>query len=54
MRFGIRADSYQFFLPLLLVFFVGIIVGMERNIISVLAKEEFGIASFISHQTSGG
>lgn len=45
MRFGIRADSYQFFLHLLLVFFVGIVVGMERNIISVLAKEEFGIAS---------
>lgn len=45
MKFGIRANLGQFSLQLLLVFFVGITVGMERNVIPVLAKEEFAIAS---------
>jgi MFS family permease len=29
-----------------LVFFVGITVGLERNIVPILGKEEFGVASF--------
>ena len=45
MKFGIKANIGQFSLLLLLVFFVGVTVGMERNIIPILAKEEFAIAS---------
>jgi MFS family permease len=42
---GIRANLYQFLTQLLLVFFVGIIIGLERNIIPLIASEEFGIGS---------
>jgi MFS family permease len=43
---GIKVNASQFFLQVLLVFFVGMTVGLERNIVPVLAKEEFGVGSF--------
>jgi MFS family permease len=43
---GIRANLSQFVLQILLVFFVGATVGLERNIVPILAREEFGITSF--------
>jgi MFS family permease len=45
-RVGIRANLSQFALQVLLVFFVGITVGLERNIVPILARDEFGITSF--------
>lgn len=42
---GIKANASQFFLQVFLVLFVGMTAGLERNIVPVLAKEEFG-ASF--------
>lgn len=46
LKVGIKANLVQFLLQLLLVFFVGITLGLERNIIPILGKEEFGVASF--------
>jgi MFS family permease len=46
VRVGIRANRVQFILQLFLVFFVGITVGLERNIVPILGKEEFGVTSF--------
>ena len=45
LRLGIRANLGQFLVQTLLVFFVGITVGLERNIVPVMASEEFSIAS---------
>ena len=45
VRLGIGANLGQFLVQTLLVFFVGMTVGMERNVIPVLAEEEFAIAS---------
>ena len=42
---GIRPNLGQFFVQILFVFFVGITVGLERNVIPVLAEDEFAIAS---------
>ena len=42
---GIRANLGQFLVQTLLVFFVGMTVGLERNVVPVLAEEEFAIAS---------
>ena len=44
-RLGILPNLGQFLVLTLLVFFVGITVGMERNVVPVLAEEEFAIAS---------
>ena len=44
-RFGIMPNLGQFMVQTLLVFFVGITVGLERNVVPVLAEEEFAIAS---------
>ena len=44
-RLGILPNLGQFTVQTLLVFFVGITVGLERNVIPVLAKDEFAIAS---------
>src|SRR3990170_4204233 len=44
-RLGIRANLGQFVVQTVLVFFVGITVGLERNVVPVLAKEEFAIVS---------
>ncbi len=46
LRVGIKGNLDQFILQILLVFFVGITVGLERNIVPILGKEEFGVASF--------
>src|SRR3990172_5508347 len=43
---GIRPNLGQVFLQVLQVFFVGITVGLERNIVPILAKEEFHVGSF--------
>ena len=42
---GIRANLPQFSVQTLLVFFVGITVGLERSVVPVLAEDEFAIAS---------
>ena len=44
-RLGIRANLDQFLLQTLLVFFVSITVGLERNVVPLLAEEEFAVAS---------
>lgn len=44
-KLGIMANLGQFAVQTLLVFFVGITIGLERNIVPVLAKEEYAIAS---------
>jgi len=44
-RLGIMPNLGQFLVQMLLVFFVGITVGLERNVLPVLAQEEFAIAS---------
>ena len=45
LKLGILPNLSQFLIQSLLVFFVGMTVGLERNVVPVLAKEEFGIAS---------
>lgn len=44
-RLGILPNLNQFLIQTLLVFFVGMTVGLERNVVPVLAEEEFAIAS---------
>ena len=44
-QFGIQPNLGQFLVQTLLVFFVGMTVGLERNVVPVLAEEEFAIAS---------
>jgi len=44
-RLGILPNLGQFLVQTFLVFFVGITVGLERNVVPVLAKDEFAIAS---------
>src|SRR5574337_508034 len=43
---GIKANLGQFSLQVLQVFFVGVTAGVERNIVPILAKEEFHVGSF--------
>ena len=45
LQLGIPANLGQFLVQTLLVFFVGMTVGLERNVIPVLAEDEFAIAS---------
>jgi MFS family permease len=42
---GLRANSQQFALLVVVNAFVGAMVGMERSILPLLAEQEFGIAS---------
>ena len=44
-QLGILPNLGQFLVQTLLVFFVGMTVGLERNVVPVLAEEEFAIAS---------
>jgi MFS family permease len=44
-KLGILPNLGQFLVQTLLVFFVGITIGLERNVVPVLAREEFAIAS---------
>ena len=45
LQLGIRANLGQFLVQTLLVFFVGITIGLERNVVPVLAEQEFAVAS---------
>ena len=45
LRLGILPNLNQFLVQTLLVFFVGMTVGLERNVVPLLAEEEFAIAS---------
>ena len=40
---GIRQNLGQFNQQLLQVFFVGLTIGLQRNVVPVLAEEEFGV-----------
>ena len=40
---GIRVNIDQFLQQLIQVFFVGLTIGLERNVIPVLAEQEFGL-----------
>lgn len=42
-KLGIRQNLDQFLQQLLQVFFVGLTIGLERNVIPVLAETEFGL-----------
>ena len=42
---GIRENLGQFLQQLLQVFFVGLTIGMQRNVVPVLAESEFGVAA---------
>lgn len=41
---GIRANLGQFLFQMLQVFFVGLTIGLQRNVVPALAEEEFGLA----------
>jgi len=45
IQFGIMANLGQFVVLTLLVFFVGMTVGLERTVVPLLAEEEFAVAS---------
>ena len=45
LRLGILPKFGQFLVQILLVFFVGMTVGMKRRVVPVLAEEEFAIAT---------
>lgn len=45
LRLGLRANLGQFVLLMLVNAFVGVMVGMERSILPLLAEREFGVAS---------
>ena len=40
---GIRQNLGQFLSQLLQVFFVGLTIGMQRNIVPIMAEVEFGV-----------
>jgi len=46
LQVGLRANLYQVVLQVLLVFFVGMTVGLERNVVPILGKKVFGVTSF--------
>jgi len=45
VRLGLRENWVQFSLLVLVNAFVGTMVGVERSVLSLLAEEEFGVAS---------
>ena len=45
IRLGLRENGQQFALLILVNAFVGTMVGVERSVLSLLADEEFGVAS---------
>jgi MFS family permease len=45
LRLGLRENWVQFSLLVLVNAFVGTMVGVERSVLSILAEEEFGVAS---------
>jgi MFS family permease len=42
-QFGIRQNLGQFLSQLLQVFFVGLTIGMQRNVVPIMAETEFGV-----------
>jgi len=48
LRLGLRENLAQFSLLAALTFGVGLVVGAERVVVPVLAKQDFGIASFLA------
>ena len=44
-QLGILPNLGQFLVQTFLVFFLGMTVGLERNVVPLLAEEEFAIAS---------
>lgn len=47
-RLGLRPNLAQFSLLAAITFGVGLVVGAERVVVPVLAKQDFGIASFLA------
>lgn len=45
VRLGLRENAVQFSLLVLVNAFVGTMVGVERSVLSILAEQEFGVAS---------
>ena len=45
MQLGLRANWRQFWLLVLVNAFVGAMIGLERTVLPLLAKEEFGLAA---------
>jgi MFS family permease len=45
VRLGLRENAGQFALLVLVNAFVGTMVGVERSVLSIIAEEEFGVAS---------
>ncbi len=48
MQLGLRPNLGQFSLLATITFGVGLVVGAERVVVPVLAKQDFGIASFLA------
>lgn len=48
LRLGLRANLAQFTLLATITFGVGLVVGAERVVVPVLAKQDFGIASYLA------
>jgi MFS family permease len=48
MQLGLRPNLAQFSLLATITFGVGLVVGAERVVVPVLAKQDFGIASFLA------
>ena len=48
IQLGLRANLAQFLLLATITFGVGLVVGAERVVVPVLAKQEFAVASFVA------
>ena len=48
LRLGLRANLAQFSLLAAITFGVGLVVGAERVVVPVLAKQDFGVATFLA------
>jgi len=47
-QLGLRANLTQFTLLAVITFGVGLVVGAERVVVPVLAKQDFGVATFLA------
>ena len=48
LRLGLRVNLAQFTLLAVITFGVGLVVGAERVVVPILAKDDFGVASFLA------
>ena len=48
IRLGLRANIAQFVLLATITFGVGLVVGAERVVVPVLARQDFAVASFVA------